>query len=48
MLLVPSLMEAGVSGGPSVLVSVLEARLLGRETVLARTWYNREVPYCFP
>jgi hypothetical protein len=45
---VPSLTEAGASGGLSVLVSILKARLLGLGAVLARTRHYREMPYRFP
>jgi hypothetical protein len=39
--------EAGASGGLSVLVSVLKARLLGLGAVLALTRHYGEMPYRF-
>jgi hypothetical protein len=45
---VPGLTEAGASGGLSVLVSVLKARLLGLRAVLALTRHYREMPHHFP
>jgi hypothetical protein len=44
---VPGATEAGASGGLSVLVSVLKARLL-RLGALARARYYREMPRRFP
>jgi len=44
---IPGLTEAGASGGLSVLVPVLKARLLGLGVMLALTRHYKEMPYRF-